>query len=120
MSLPLRERGLKFRSFDISTEIIAVAPFAGAWIEMLTFVGITASPSSLPLRERGLKFYGSFKMSGMRPVAPFAGAWIEICQAEDPVRNGSVAPFAGAWIEINPTMADLNKWLGRSLCGSVD
>ena len=35
---------------------IAVAPFAGAWIEMtiLTASGITAT--SLPSRERGLKF----------------------------------------------------------------
>ena len=56
-----------------------VAPFAGAWIEILSYllqlVGIVAS---LPSRERGLKwFVYAAKITG-EVVAPFAGAWIEI------------------------------------------
>ena len=35
----------------------AVAPYAGAWIEMYRALGITTALSpSLPTRERGLKF----------------------------------------------------------------
>ena len=55
-SLPSRERGLKF-PFPFGLAIVrAVAPLAGAWIEIL-------------LREEPQKFVD---------VAPLAGAWIEI------------------------------------------
>ena len=55
MSLPSRERGLKFTGGKLRM-IYEVAPFAGAWIEiyMLYFYRMTTK------------------------VAPFAGAWIEI------------------------------------------
>ena len=55
-SLPSRERGLKSNfMFDGNMEL-AVAPLAGAWIEIFPTV---RSPSTAP-------------------VAPLAGAWIEI------------------------------------------
>ena len=56
MSLPSRERGLKYHFNDHIVERIPVAPFAGAWIEIFS--------SALFF----LIFY----------VAPFAGAWIEM------------------------------------------
>ena len=34
VSLPLRERGLKYRLLWICPNDLAVAPFTGAWIEM--------------------------------------------------------------------------------------
>ena len=79
-------------------EEIAVAPFAGAWIEIL-------------LRGKYKEAYG---------VAPFAGAWIEIFNQFRDCVSFAVAPFAGAWIEIL-----LAKWIktadaSRSLRGSVD
>ena len=56
MSLPSRERGLKYLGELRKLPDVCVAPFAGAWIEMpISFV----CPSTLI-------------------VAPFAGAWIEI------------------------------------------
>ena len=57
-----------------------VAPFAGAWIEIVA-----------ARHEPG----GIF-------VAPFAGAWIEMAKLYlyRPAPRG-VAPFAGAWIEIS-------------------
>ena len=55
-SLPSRERGLKFHAPHLSTISHAVAPFAGAWIEIL-------------LGKAAIK---------QQDVAPFAGAWIEI------------------------------------------
>ena len=55
MSLPSRERGLKFPP-DEGASAQGVAPFAGAWIEIC--VG-----------------YGK---AHRHQVAPFAGAWIEI------------------------------------------
>ena len=56
----------------------AVAPFAGAWIEIL--------------------FSNPFFI--LNNVAPFAGAWIEITDRKAAFHTSAVAPFAGAWIEI--------------------
>ena len=55
LSLPLRERGLKYVENMVLMEIL-VAPFAGAWIEI---TGI---------KEKAIA----------DGVAPFAGAWIEM------------------------------------------
>ena len=65
-------------SFLSSNDII-VAPFAGAWIEIMN----------------------NYAMNEVQPgVAPFAGAWIEmVSPLANPLRS-RVAPFAGAWIEI--------------------
>ena len=57
LSLPSRERGLKFSTVGKQNSTMsAVAPFAGAWIEIAELD----------------------KMDRMKKVAPFAGAWIEI------------------------------------------
>ena len=58
----------------------AVAPYAGAWIEIFK------------------KSYDEI----LAQVAPYAGAWIEICKHYWESGNAShtVAPYAGAWIEI--------------------
>ena len=77
---------------------MGVAPFTGAWIEIL-------------------RTSGTFE-SGV--VAPFTGAWIEISLEQ--VRQGEccVAPFTGAWIEILFLVAARVSKTGRSLHGSVD
>ena len=56
MSLPTRERGLKSDENYVFKAWNPVAPYAGAWIEILVI------PQS----------------SNVLPVAPYAGAWIEI------------------------------------------
>ena len=55
-SLPTRERGLKYRKTFKNLSKAKVAPYAGAWIEIL-------------------------RIASLHPqlfVAPYAGAWIEI------------------------------------------
>ena len=55
-SLPSRERGLKYYKRFVVVLTYHVAPFAGAWIEIIQiYAGLDGSA-----------------------VAPFAGAWIEI------------------------------------------
>ena len=55
MSLPSRERGLKF-FLDLPNLIYSiVAPLAGAWIEICHYTAYTKIQPSLPSRERGLK-----------------------------------------------------------------
>ena len=56
MSLPSRERGLKFENENISFDDL----------------------QSLPSRERGLKFTVTHHLFIHFLVAPLAGAWIEI------------------------------------------
>ena len=57
-----------------------VAPFTGAWIEIIKH----------KLAEKG-----------SHSVAPFTGAWIEIFEEVVMTRtNRGVAPFTGAWIEM--------------------
>ena len=55
-----------------------VAPFAGAWIEILVSTFAFNTQLSLPSRERGLKSSELFTAAEAIRVAPFAGAWIEI------------------------------------------
>ena len=51
----MRERGLKFNKVcDLLDDY--VAPFAGAWIEILYRRYTALFSASLPLRERGLKY----------------------------------------------------------------
>ena len=78
----------------------AVAPLAGAWIEIVRNGAGNADRESLPSRERGLKSRNT-KMEYSWPwVAPLAGAWIEMYVIGSGVRCFAVAPLAGAWIEI--------------------
>ena len=78
---------------------IAVAPFAGAWIETRSEDNCYPLTESLPSRERGLKLtqlplLGRVAKSlpsrerGLKPNTPSASAAVK-----------EVAPFAGAWIE---------------------
>ncbi len=83
--------------------INAVAPFAGAWIEMERVNFLTKDIQSLPSRERGLKSLGMPIYAEAIEVAPFAGAWIEIKILTLWTIPLIVAPFAGAWIEIRQT-----------------
>ena len=58
-SLPSRERGLKLSNMADWSRAVGVAPFTGAWIEIMTIrSALHALSRSLPSRERGLKFVG--------------------------------------------------------------
>ena len=55
--------------------IFAVAPFAGAWIEIFsTSLTAATASTSLPSRERGLKFDEQTGFLGVLDVALFAGS----------------------------------------------
>ena len=77
---------------------MAVAPFTGAWIEMLVISNEWQRLS----------------------VAPFTGAWIEIRKLSRYIKKACVAPFTGAWIEIAGQTSARQTSAGRSLHGSVD
>ena len=78
--------------------INAVAPFAGAWIE---------------IQQKNYT-------TNLLHVAPFAGAWIEIITSSGKIIDILVAPFAGAWIEIVILCIVRVLCKSRSLRGSVD
>ena len=99
-----------------------VAPFAGAWIEIFyAEMPYRAAKRSLPSRERGLKSPVRVLIAKIFHVAPFAGAWIEISpDVGYPNGPAKVAPFAGAWIEIQRKCVLCTSAERRSLRGSVD
>ena len=76
----------------------AVAPHAGAWIEIFLTLLWCWSP----------------------PVAPHAGAWIEIDQPILVQNANIVAPHAGAWIEIPCLRGMPNREKRRPPRGGVD
>ena len=141
MSLPSRERGLKFATVHRNLAIAYVAPFTGAWIEIArpnaTGQGLPVAPFTGAWIEISLRtMFGIFG-----EVAPFTGAWIEIVISCAPETPEKVAPFTGAWIEIPwPRPLSQHRWslpsrerglksdghtlfkdsFGRSLHGSVD
>ena len=75
-----------------------VAPFAGAWIEIIDF----------------------WEQANIENVAPFAGAWIEISNKLNLYKEKYVAPFAGAWIEIKTSSKVNSLSTSRTLRGCVD
>ena len=75
-----------------------VAPFTGAWIEMILI--------------SEMNVYGV--------VAPFTGAWIEIFTGVVLKMMQLVAPFTGAWIEISICSSSKALENRRSLHGGVD
>ena len=95
------------------SHVFAVAPHAGAWIEMrlklLCFIPRMVAPHA----GAWIEILPGWVRRGPVPVAPHAGAWIEIMPAIFPYQFRPVAPHAGAWIEILPT--SLQKWDQLSL-----
>ena len=70
---------LLYKSYYLNLVTFAVAPLAGAWVEIM-FRFKTGTPA--------------------RIVAPLAGAWVEIVDMDAKSVIISVAPLAGAWVEI--------------------
>ena len=75
---PLAGAWIEIDSVTASSSHDVVAPLAGAWIEMTTKTAGENIKMSLPSRERGLKWHQCCSPMGHQHVAPLAGAWIEI------------------------------------------
>ena len=70
---------LLYKSYYLNLVTFAVAPLAGAWVE-ISEISLESATSS---------------------VAPLAGAWVEIGHTAKRNINNVVAPLAGAWVEIS-------------------
>ena len=73
-SHPLWVRGLKYKFGDLDEEAAEVAPFMGAWIEILKM----------------------WELTSLITVAPFMGAWIEITDGE--TINHKAIPSHPLWV----------------------
>ena len=101
-SHPLWVRGLKYWETIKAKAGELVAPFMGAWIEIVeTIKGISELCQSHPLWVRGLKWLLFDLLLIADYVAPFMGAWIEIPASVSSGSSQDVAPFMGAWIEMS-------------------
>ena len=118
-----------------------VAPFAGAWIEILRTLKICLVLIGRSLRgsvdwntcKRRFKIYLRRSLRGSVDWNPLdaRSAFTKFCRSlrgsvdwnRDwlmELRAWLVAPFAGAWIEIAMLSCDPVFYIGRSLRGSVD
>ena len=80
---------------------IAVAPYGGAWIEILLMQVSRAPLQSRPVGARGLKYTVNRPIvTDVQSVAPCGGAWIEIPATPIFVLLFPVTPYASAWLEI--------------------
>jgi len=101
LSLPVRERGLKCVVLVSWHGKINVAPRAGAWIEIRNSRNNYASSKSLPVRERGLKSEQCerfFKI--LLTSLPVRERGLKYVERRQTYRRYRVAPRAGAWIEM--------------------
>ena len=74
LSLPSRERGLKYHKFGVHFQ----------------------PQQSLPSRERGLKYVTHKQFLSQKGVAPFAGAWIEIVYVRIGLKGGGSRSLRGS------------------------
>ena len=100
--------------------INAVAPFAGAWIEIVKEYNGQRVVTSLPSRERGVKCaYDSWNDS-IKESLPSRERGLKWRNNVQYSRAHGVAPFAGAWIEMMKRKTRTENHFRRSLRGSVD
>ena len=78
----------------------AVAPHAGAWIEIGVSLSNAAALAVAPHAGAWIEIYG--KALQKLNCLCRAGAWIEIISARMNLIQFIVAPHAGAWIEMLP------------------
>ena len=71
---------IEIKSISIALSPIDVAPYMGAWIEIVFCIYIKIVAGG---------------------VAPYMGAWIEISALSSLSASAAVAPYMGAWIEIS-------------------
>ena len=80
-----------------------VAPFTGAWIEIVKFCEVSDTTATVaPFTGAWIEIENTYvSYDSTSQVAPFTGAWIEIMDASSTTMSLYVAPFTGAWIEIS-------------------
>ena len=78
-----------------------VAPFVGAWIEILEKTAVVVTSESLPSWERGLKFaFRVIRNSVTCRSLRGSERGLKSSKARQIGQAVPVAPFVGAWIEI--------------------
>ena len=113
LSLPTRERGLKYLWLSPLQRDSRVAPYTGAWIEISSDRWKCRRGIVAPYTGAWIEIKRPWKPPvWILKVAPYTGAWIEIQTDADFRAITPVAPYTGAWIEIG-------AWMHRQLSGVV-
>ena len=66
----------------MTSQIVGVAPYVGAWIETRGRATCYPRETSHPMWVRGLKRFLNPHSMMLRKVAPYVGAWIETSRSE--------------------------------------
>ena len=99
---------------------IAVAPFVGVWIEIISKWKNSTPKVVAPFVGVWIEIVNPILCVHVTPVAPFVGVWIEMIVQTPAASCLPVAPFVGVWIEIIYAVLIRQKRTRRSLRGSVD
>ena len=99
---------------------IAVAPYAGAWIETQIRPQKALFLWSLPTRERGLKPMSKRSWPFAVKSLPTRERGLKLSNPKARLLMAWVAPYAGAWIETYCLVIAVYNGSSRSLRGSVD
>ena len=78
LSLPTRERGLKYEKYIGGGTEPTSLPTRERGLKYGLYIELKTPKGSLPTRERGLKYGGAHDDKTLSEVAPYTGAWIEI------------------------------------------
>ena len=120
MSLPSRERGLKSMLILGFRFGWGVAPFAGAWIEILQISRMKANTLSLPSRERGLKFFYGEHGEQVEPSLPSRERGLKFMRLEEFTIMLESLPSRERGLKSPPNLLNDKIKISRSLRGSVD
>ena len=102
-------RGLKLKRNLVETNRQIVAPYTGAWIEIiLKHCVILGTGRTLHGCVDWNRYF--WCRSNFNNVAPYTGAWIEIFRLSGYTEPVRVAPYTGAWIEIGWFRQRVNIW----------
>ncbi len=99
-SHPTRVRGLKFRYVPFDLFLKTVAPYTGAWIEILKVDYVPMVDMSHPTRVRGLKSQVTFFDGFASASHPTRVRGLKLGMTIADACSDGVAPYTGAWIEI--------------------
>ena len=119
MSLPVRERGLKYTLDLLYVRVPCVAPRAGAWIEISYVYSYIEGSLSLPVRERGLKLHGKASFSCSSRSLPVRERGLKYMRPGIQCSWFPSLPVRERGLKFKILQRHLSC-LGRSPCGSVD
>ena len=102
---------MKFKFDPGNTQLLAVTPYVGVWIEMWCYGILKKGEYVTPYVGVWIEMMKWIKYMSILFVTPYVGVWIEIAEYFQLLQNGLVTPYVGVWIEINVSSGFIHSFL---------